>query len=303
MPASTQEQSSTMSTRFGRDGVGWIAAGFVIFWCTGYVVAKLSLPDAAPMSFLALRFGFACVAMAAIAALWRARWPLRWQDYLHAVVVGVLVHCLGLGGVWVALELGVEAGVAALIMGTQPLLTALIAVSLLDETVNARLIVGLLTGFGGIVLVIFDKLDAGVGSMLGLAATGVGVAAITVGTLYQTRLCAHLDLRSSNTIQLLSACVLASALALTFEDRGVDFTRAVVFSLVWSVFVLSIAATVLLYWLFRRGAAAQTASLFYLIPPLTALIAWADFHEAISVSTILGMALSCFGVGIVLRAR
>ena len=174
---------------------------------------------------------------------------------------------------------------------------------LLKERLSTRVVAGLLAGFGGVILVVQDKLGAGIGSALGLGITGVGVVSMTVGVLYQTRMCAHLDLRTSNTVQLLGACVLASALAAVFEERGIEVTRAVVFSLVWSVFVLSIGATVLLYWLFRRGAAAQVASLFYLVPPLTALIAWADFGEAIGTSTIVGMGLASFGVGMVLRGR
>ena len=296
-------QQNTMSPRFVDHGVGYIAAGFVIFWCTGYVVAKLSLPDAGPVRFLAFRFGLACIAMVAIASFLGSMWPRRWQDVLHALIVGVLVHGIGLGGVWVALDRGIEAGIAALIMGTQPLLTALFAAVFLGERISQRSAIGLFVGFAGVALVVYYKLANGIGSATGLLITILAVLSLTTGTLYQTRRCAHLDLAPGNAIQLLGATALALILIPMMGERAIHWSPAVVFSLAWSVLVLSIATAALFYWLFRRGAASQVASLLYLVPPLTALIAWADFGESLVPTTIAGMALTACGVSLVLGER
>ena len=288
------------SSGLAGDGIGLIAAAFVIFWSTGYVVAKLSLPDAGPGWFLTWRFGLACAGLIAIAAVFRLPWPRRPRDYRNALLVGVLVHCLGLGGVWVGLERGVEAGVAALIMGTQPLLTAVAAATLLRERLAVRVVLGLVVGFAGVALVILDKLGAGIGSAAGLAVVCLAVVSLTAGTLFQARACAHLDLATGNAVQLLGATVLAGLLALTMEDRGMTFSRAVVFSLAWSVLVLSIGTMALFYWLLRRGAAARVSSLLYLVPPVTAIIAWADFGEALGATVIAGIVLTSVGVALVI---
>lgn len=271
---------------------------FVVLWSTGYVVVRLTMPDAGPVRFLAWRFGAAAVLLAAAALMVRAPWAARAVDYGHLAVVGLLVHGIGLGGVWVALDLGVEAGVAALVMGAQPLLTAALAIGLIGERIDRRGAAGLALGFLGVTLVIHHKL-AGVGDPAGLVVVVAGVVGMTLGVLYQKRRCAHIDLVTGSAVQLAFAGAACLVAAWWIDDRPVEWTPRIFAVLGWSVFVLSIAATLLLYRLLRRGDASRVASLLYLVPPVTALMAWAAFGETLAPLTLAGMALTAVGVALV----
>ena len=271
---------------------------FVLLWCTGYLVVRIAMPDAGPVRFLALRFGSAAALLAIAAFVLRASWARRGIDYAHMAVVGLLLHGIGLGGVWVALDLGVETGVAALVMGTQPLITAGLAIGLVGERIDRRAAAGLGLGFLGVTLVIHHKL-AGVGEPAGLAAVVVAVIAMTLGMLYQKRRCAHIDLVTSTTVQLAFAGAAAFAVAWWIDDRAVEWTVRIVVTLGWSVLVLSIGATLVLYVLLRRGDASRVASLLYLVPPVTAMMAWIGFGETLAPLTIAGMVLAAAGVALV----
>ena len=271
---------------------------FVILWSTGYVVVRLTMPDAGPVRFLAWRFGVAAILLAAAAVMVRAPWAARAVDYGHLAVTGLLIHGIGLGGVWVALDLGVEAGVAALVMGVQPLLTAAFAIGLIGERLDRRGAAGLALGFLGVTLVIHHKL-AGVGDPVGLVVVVAGVVGMTLGVIYQKRRCSHIDLVTGNAVQLAFAGLACLAVAWWLDDRPVEWTLRIFAVLGWSVLVLSIAATLLLYRLLRRGDASRVASLLYLVPPVTALMAWAAFGETLAPLTIAGMALATVGVALV----
>jgi len=275
-----------------------LPALFVLLWCTGYLVVPIAMPDAGPVRFLALRFGFAAVLLAVAAVALRAPWARRPADYAHMAVVGLLLHAIGLGGVWVALDLGVETGVAALVMGTQPLITAVLAVGFIGERIDRRAAAGLALGFLGVTLVIHRKLS-GVGDPAGLAAVVVAVVSMTVGMLYQKRRCTHIDLVTSSTVQLAVAGLAAFVVAWWVDDRPVAWTIRVAATLGWSVLVLSIGATLVLYLLLRRGDASRVASLLYLVPPLTAVMAWIGFGETLAPLTIAGMVLTATGVALV----
>ncbi len=271
---------------------------FVILWSTGYVVVRLTMPDAGPVRFLAWRFGAAAILLAAAAVVVRAPWATRTIDYGHMAVVGLLVHGIGLGGVWVALDLGVEAGVAALVMGTQPLLITAFAVSFIGERIDRRMAAGLVLGFLGVTLIIHHRL-AGIGDPAGLAAVVIAVVAMTLGVLYQKRRCTHIDLVTANTVQLAFAGVACLAVTWWIDDRPIEWTMRIYAVLGWSVLVLSIAATLLLYRLLRRGDASRVSSLLYLVPPVTALMAWAAFGETLAPLAVTGMALTAVGVALV----
>ena len=271
---------------------------FVLLWCTGYLVVQLAMPDAGPVRFLAWRFGLAAVLLAVAALALRAPWATRWTDYGHMAVIGLLVHGIGLGGVWIGLDLGVEAGVAALVMGTQPLLTAALAIALIGERLDRRAWVGIGIGFLGLALVVHHKLT-GVGEPAGLAAVAVAVTSMTLGVLYQKQRGAHVDLLTGNTVQLAFAGIAAAAVASWIDDRPMQWTVRIFATLGWSVLVLSIGATLLLYLFLRRGDASRVTSLFYLVPPVTALMAWIVFGEALTLLTLAGMALTAIGVALV----
>lgn len=276
-------------------GLG-VPALFVVLWSTGFIGAKLGLPHAGPLTFLALRYGLAAGLLVLVALVVRAPWPRRPAEIGHYAVAGLLVHGVYLGGVYVGISFGVEAGVSALIVGLQPLLTAALAGVVLGERVTPRQWAGLGLGLLGVALVLGRKLGEGPGDALGSLACVAALLGITAGTLYQKRHCAGMDLRTGNVVQFAAAGLVTALLALLFEDGRINWTADFIFALLWLVFVLSLGAVSLLYVLIRRGAAAQVASLFFLVPPCTALMAWPLFGETLGPVALIGMVLTAAGV-------
>ena len=273
-----------------------VPALFVVLWSTGFIGARLGLPHAGPLTFLALRYGLAAALLALAALATRAPWPSRPVEAGHCAVAGLLVHGVYLGGVFVGISLGVEAGVSALIVGLQPLLTAALAGAFLGERVAPRQWAGLGFGLLGVALVLGGKLGRGTGDALGALACVAALLGITAGTLYQKRFCTGMDLRTGGVVQFAAAGAATAPLALLFEGMRVDWTGEFAFALLWLVLALSLGAVSLLYVLIRRGAASRVASLFFLVPPCTALIAWPLFGETLGPAALIGMALTAAGV-------
>lgn len=272
---------------------------FVLLWSTGFIGAKLGLPYAEPFTFLIIRFAIVTVLLTAFAAVTRAPWPASWSEAGHIAVAGLLLHATYLGGLFASIHQGVPAGVSALIVGIQPLLVAAVAGSLLSETVTARQWLGLLLGLGGVLLVVSSKLGLGEGSMQAYALSGLALLGITLGTVYQKRFCPGLDLRSGNAVQY-AACTLGLCpFALLFEQRQVIWSGEFIFALTWLCVVLSLGAISLLFVLIRRGAAAAVSSLFFLVPPCTALVAYFLFDERLGPMALAGMLVTMLGVALV----
>lgn len=276
---------------------------FVVLWSTGFIGAKYGLPYAGPATFLTLRFVIVAAILGAVALATRAPWPRRRADLVHVIVAGLLLQGVYLGGVFAAISQGVEAGVSALIVGIQPLLTAALAGLFLAERVTIRQWLGLVLGLVGVALVVANKIGGGTGTPLGYALAVLALFGITVGTVYQKRFCAAIDLRSGNAIQFAVCVPVFLAFAWAFESMRVVWTPPFVFALAWLCLVLSIGAISLLYLLIRRGAAARVASLFYLVPPCTAVMAYALFGETLDLAALIGMALVVVAVALVNAAR
>ena len=275
---------------------------FVFLWSTGFIGAKYGLPYAEPLSFLLTRYGFVIALMTAIALATRAPWPKEPKQWLHIGVSGVLVHAIYLGGVFVAIKHGLPAGITALVVGMQPLLTAFGAGWLLGEKVSGRQWGGLALGFVGVGLVVSGNLgDGALGPMLIPAL--IALLGITVGTLYQKRFCAKFDLRTGSVIQFVPTAVLTAIAVALYEDYKIEWTGQFAFALGWLVLVLSIGAISLLNLLIRSGSAVNVASLFYLTPLSTALIAWVIFGENLTLTAAFGMLLAVSGVYLVARAK
>lgn len=274
---------------------------FVVLWATGFISAKYGLPYAPPLTFLWYRFLLVMAIMLVVCVVSRAPWPRPAMQILHVAVVAWLVHGAYLGGVFVALSKGMSAGTASMLVGLQPLLTVFIARAWLHERVTLRQWSGLALGLAGVWLVLSGKVSfsANAGALI---ATAIALAGMSVGTLYQKRYCAHVDMRSGAVVQFAACAMLFAPLALAFEHRAVQWNAHFVFALGWSVLVLSVGAISLLYWLLRHGAAADVARLFYLVPPVTALMAYAMFGEVLTVYAIIGMILICIAVALS-RAR
>jgi len=293
--------------RIGTAGVltGAAPLVFVLLWSTGFIGAKLGLPHVEPFTFLALRFAIVLAILAPVAWLTvRDRPPPA--ALLHSLVSGVLVHGVYLGGVFFAISRGMPAGVSALVVALQPLATAFFARVMLGERLNGPQIAALAAGLAGVALVVSPRLAGGAAvsgiDAVTLSATGIGVIAISVGAVYQKRFVANLDLRLSTAAQYAGALLPLAALSFLVETRAIDWAPEFVFALSWLVFVLSIGAVGLLMWLIRNNSASGTASLFYLVPASTAVIAWAMFGESLQPVQLLGMAVVMAAVAVATRA-
>lgn len=275
---------------------------FVLIWSTGFIVARYGMPLAPPMTFLALRYTFSILCFLPWIVLAGVSWPGTRAQWLHLSVTGVLMHGGYLGGVWAAVKAGMGAGLIALIVGLQPVLTAL-WLSATGGHITRRQWAGLLLGFTGLVLVVSRKFGAGgEADVFNLSLAVFALLSITTGTLYQKRFVKRCDVRSANTVQLLAALLVTLPLAL-LEAEAVHWNAQFVGALAWSVLVLTLGGSSLLYLLIQRGAATVVTSLMYLVPPTTAVMAWLLFSEPITATTLAGIALTALGVSLVVARR
>ena len=282
-------------------------AVFVLIWSTGFVVAKYGLPYSPPLTFLSIRYALSLLCFLVWVVFARVKWPRGRRQWLHLAVSGSLIHAGYLGGVWTAIKFGMGSGLAALMVGLQPVLTAvwLSAVASSESSedkVTLRQWLGLGLGLGGLVLVVSRKFGSTEEvTAFTLAAIIIALLSITAGTLYQKRFVQPADVRGANAVQIAAALVVTLPLAL-METEVVMWTPQFIGSLAWSVLVLTLGGSSLLYMLIQRGAATAVTSLLYLVPPCTALMAWLLFAEPITKVTVVGTAITAFGVSLVVRA-
>ena len=281
----------------------WVFPGlFVVLWSTGFIGAKLGLPYVEPATFLVIRFVLVLVVLLPLCVAMRAPWPTSGVRLMHMAFAGALIQGGYLGGVFLSLHQGMPAGASALITALQPILAAVLSGWLLGERTNARQWLGLALGIAGVALVVREKW---VLEGVGLAATALSVLAlvsISLGAVWQKRHCESVDLRTGAAIQFGAALLVLTPYALLFESRPVVWSAELVVALVWLVFALSLGAVLLLFWLIRHGAATKVASLMYLVPPCTALVAWPLFGETYTAFAAAGMALAMLAVWLVSRA-
>lgn len=277
---------------------------FILVWASGYIVAKLAAKDAEPLSFLVIRYVGVVLLMWVLAVASRARWPSR-RDALHIAVAGVLIQALYLGGVWVAIRMGLSAGVAALIVNLQPVLTACFA-HWTGERVSLRQAIGIGVGFAGVLIVLAAKLGhtalsatLGVPTLLCFAA----LFGTTIGVLYQKRFVPHFDLRTGQVIQFSAAILATLPFVVAFEDFAIRWTAEVIFAMLWSVFVLSGVGISIMFYLLRTGSVTRLTSAMYVVPGLTAIFAWLLFGEALPWSVLAGMCVTLAGIYLVVSPQ
>jgi drug/metabolite transporter (DMT)-like permease len=288
-----------MSKDFDQLAARAAPAMFVVLWSTGFVGTKYVLRGAEPLTYLAIRMAVVVAIMALIALIARPRWPDR-TGVAHSVVAGLLVHGFYLGGTAIAISLSIPAGLSALIPGLQPILTSTIANRWLGERVTPLQWGGLLLGLAGVALILHGRPMTGEAGW-GWLSSGVSLISITLGTLYQRRYCRDIDWRAGNLVQYIAVMIFFTAGAFLFEARVVHWTREFVLSVAWLAVVLSIGSIGLLYWLIRHSAATSVASLFYLVPAVTALMAFVLFGERLDAVAIAGMAACAAAVFLVNR--
>ena len=281
---------------------------FVLIWSTGFIVARYGMPYAPPFSFLLVRYICSILCFLPWILLARVAWPRDRAQWLHLSVTGILMHAGYLGGVWAAVKSGMGSGLSALIVGIQPVLTAIwLSWSLRGSDqpgVSPRQWGGLLLGFAGLLMVVWHKLSMGSAldhvTPVNMAFAIGALFSITVGTLYQKRFVQPCDVRSANTVQLLAAAVVTLPLA-WLEPETMQWNPHLVGAMAWSVLGLTLGGSSLLYILISRGAAASVTSLMYMVPPTTAIMAWVLFGETITALTLAGTALTALGVSLVVR--
>lgn len=283
--------------------IRWMPVVFVLIWSTGFIVARYGMPHAPPMKFLAVRYALSILCFLPWIALAHVAWPQTRAQWLHLSVTGVLMHGGYLGGVWAAVKAGMGSGLTALIVGLQPVLTA-VWLSATGGQVTRRQWGGLVLGFAGLMLVVSRKFGADAeaeADWLNLSFAVLALLSITTGTLYQKRFITPCDVRSANVVQLAAALALTLPLA-GLETETMHWNAELAGAMVWSVLGLTLGGSSLLYLLIQRGAATAVTSLLYLVPPTTALMAWLLFSEPITAVTLLGTALTATGVSLVVRA-
>lgn len=276
-----------------------VPPAFVLLWATGFIGARYAMPWAEPFTFLGVRFALAFLLLAGLILLLRAEWPTRGQA-LHAMFAGILTHGLYLGGVFWSIHQGFPAGLSALIAGLQPLVTALLARWLLDEQMTRRQWLGLAVGLAGVVLVLWPKLGVAGGGVTAatLLASLIAVLAISGGTVWQKRHSGGSSLMGNAFWQYVGATAVMGLASLAVETRTVQINGELIFALVWLTLVLSIGAIFLLMLMIRQGEMSRVASLFYLVPSVTAVMAWALFGETLNTLQIVGMVIATLGVAL-----
>ncbi len=268
---------------------------FVVLWSTGFIGARLGLPHSEPLTFLFVRYLLVVALLVALSLISKAPWPAQPRDWFHIGVAGLLIHGVYLGGVFIAISMGLPSGVAALVVGLQPLLVAVGAGLFLHETVVRRQWLGLILGLAGVALVLANKLGAGF-DLHALLPCVISLLAITCGNLYQKRFCPQFDWRTGAVAQFIPTVVVTGIAAALTENFYIDWVPEMMFAMAWLVIVLSLGAVSLLNWLIRNNNSVNVASLFYLVPPCTAVVAWLLFGESFAGTALVGMGLVVWGV-------
>jgi drug/metabolite transporter (DMT)-like permease len=272
---------------------------FICIWASGYVVAKYAAPHADALTFLLVRYAGVLVLMGALAAYARAKWPCA-RDAMHIAIAGVGIHAVYLGGVWVAVKQGMPAGISALIVNLQPVLTAALAFTV-HEAVSKRQWIGVVLGFAGVVLVVWPKLAAAAMPVSSVLLCVAALLGITLGTLYQKRHVPQFDLRAGQIIQFAASFVVTLPLALVTEAMRFEVNVHSVGALLWSIGVLTAGGISLMFMMLRDGKATAFTSTMYVVPSVTALMAWLMFGETLSATTFVGMAVTLVGVFLVVK--
>jgi len=280
-----------------------IPAILVWLWSTGFLGAKYGLSYSDPVTLSAIRFGAAATILTVFALIVRAPWPQTYSEYVSTAITGILLHGVYMVGVFVAIFNGTPAWVASLLTGIHPMLTAIVVGSTLNEQITTQQWFGFAFGLFGVILIIWPNPDGDPIPKVGILSLGIGLVALTGSTVFQKRFGSTTDLRTSQAIQLFAACLFVLPGTYLFETREIEWTPVFIAALGWLTIGLSIGMISLLFMLIRQGEASKIASLFYLIPPLTAIQGYLLFDEIVTIIHIAGMVLAGIGVLLVTKSK
>jgi drug/metabolite transporter (DMT)-like permease len=276
---------------------------FVSIWATGFLVARLVAGHADPLTFLVIRFACGCAIFCMLAAAAGASWPRDWRTWRNAAITGLLLQGIYLAGVFWSVSHGLPAAVCALITGLQPLLTATLAGPMLGDQISRRQWTGIVGGLTGATMVLAPQVTSAVhaAAPVTVAAAGLATIAITLGTIWQKRSGGGTDLRVGAAIQFAASGIVLAPVAALVESMHFDGSWQAWTALGWSVLGLSVGGMTLLLMMIGRSAVAVVASLFYLVPPVVAVLAFLLFGEALSAVQIGGLLVASVGVAIATR--
>ncbi len=298
MTSISQSFKATVESKFS---LFFFPALFVLLWSTGFIGAKYGLPYVEPFTFLSLRFAITCAILFMIVAIMRPPWPKSSRTVFHISVSGLLLHGLYLGGIFSAINLGMSAGIAALIVGIQPILSCLFAKKMLDETMSRFQWFGLILGFLGVGLVVAEKIFAfkfgqDNTTVIAFVAIAVSLIGISYGIIYQKKYCAGVNPIANTSIQYASTFVLLFVIALTTEDMTIQWTGEFIFALLWLVGVLSIGSIFILMYLIQHRSMSSVTSLFYMVPPVTAVEEYLIYNQSLTSVALVGILVVAIGV-------
>jgi drug/metabolite transporter (DMT)-like permease len=279
---------------------------FAVIWSTGWISAGYAAPYADPLTFLMIRHGLAAATLAVLVVLFGIAWPRRPRAIAHALIAGVLINGFYLAGVWWAVRQGVPAGMSGVIAALQPILTAALAPLLVKEIVALRQWAGIALGFLGLCIAFAPRLagldeSALKAALVPISVNALAMLSVTLGSFYQKRFATGGQLAPMTALQFLGAFIVTVPLSILFEPMQIEWNATVVLTMLWSVIVLSIGGVGLFAYMIRRGAVSKVAALIYLVPPVTALMAYVAFGETLTWVQIGGLALTVAGVFLATR--
>ena len=280
----------------------FLAWYFVFIWGSGFLATKAGIQYAAPFTFLSLRFIVGLLCLAPIVLIAKPRWPATSREWFHIIIAGLLMHAIHLSGSHYAQYLGMSAGVTAIILATQTLLTAVFAALWMGEKPSRLQWAGIAIGLSGVAMVVWHKIDIAAVNLGSLVAVTTGLLALTIGTLYQRKFCAQADLRSSAFVQFAASLLLVAPLSFIFEGAAIQWAWQLVAAVLFLVIFASIFAVNALHTLMRRGAATRVTSMLYLPPVVAVVLEWLLFGVTPTALTIIGVAVVCIGVSLAVRA-
>ena len=276
-----------------------LKVAFIFLWASAFVAAKLGLSDAGPFSMLAIRFVIVSFIFATIVFLFRAKWPKK-NEILYIGLVGILLHGFYLGGVFFSITKGTAAGISSLIVSLHPVLTCILATLIIKEDIKVDKWIGIGLGFIGVLIVVWPRLGGEL-PLIGFVSCIIALVAISFGTIIQKKYLANMDILGGNTIQAVFAAIFFSILLIFFEPFKFNLSKELIISMTWLILLVSLGAISILMLLIRRGEMSSTASLFFLAPPVSAILGYLVFKEELNVSGIIGFIVACTGVWLVNR--